>query len=371
MSLVIEHLEYLLLRHDCVTLPGIGAILVRYQAARFAPADEYLMLPPSRQLAFNAALSESDGLLESSVSRKSGVSFEVARDMVADDIASLRAQLMEYGRIPLGRLGFLNATESGTITFEPADVARWDFTYFGLKPIKLRGIVSNRDVNNTSEPVILPAIEAHTPDGDMPDSAEPTTRPSRRSFARIAVDIAASVAILLTLALFFWNPIHVSDEPVKASIAPVETAVKPAENSQTIAAESATDAEDIPAATDAVENVVTTTEQSTATTAEQPAALTAEKSVAQTAKKPVAKKEIPSKPTSIRFNENDAFCVIVASLPTEELAHRYIAEHPGRNLGILPQDGKFRVYGATSESYDDASAQKAKLGVAGAWICRR
>ena len=95
MSLVIEHLEYLLLRHDCVTLPGIGAILVRYQAARFAPADEYLMLPPSRQLAFNAALSESDGLLESSVSRKSGVSFEVARDMVADDIASLRAQLME------------------------------------------------------------------------------------------------------------------------------------------------------------------------------------------------------------------------------------------------------------------------------------
>ncbi|MDE5978968.1 MAG: hypothetical protein K2G84_02900, partial [Muribaculaceae bacterium] len=75
MNLVIDHLEYLLRRHDSVTVPGIGALMVRYRPARFDSRNPLVLLPPSRELAFNGALTESDGILENSVARRSGVSF--------------------------------------------------------------------------------------------------------------------------------------------------------------------------------------------------------------------------------------------------------------------------------------------------------
>ncbi len=61
--------------------------------------------------------------------------------------------------------------------------------------------------------------------------------------------------------------------------------------------------------------------------------------------------------------------MIVASFPEESQATRYIAENPGRVLGVLEQDGKYRVYAATGATYEEAAAQKSISD--GAWICRR
>ena len=110
MSIVIDHLEYLLQRHDCVTVPRLGAMMVRYRPARFESADSDILLPPARELAFNGAMTESDGLLEASVARQYGISFEAARRMVEEEISGLLHHLRHLGELHLGRLGQLQTT---------------------------------------------------------------------------------------------------------------------------------------------------------------------------------------------------------------------------------------------------------------------
>ena len=113
MSIVIDHLEYLLQRHDCVTVPRLGAMMVRYRPARFESADSDILLPPARELAFNGAMTESDGLLEASVARQYGISFEAARRMVEEEISGLLHHLRHLGELHLGRLGQLQTTDYG------------------------------------------------------------------------------------------------------------------------------------------------------------------------------------------------------------------------------------------------------------------
>ncbi|MDE6465278.1 MAG: SPOR domain-containing protein, partial [Duncaniella sp.] len=55
-----SHIEYLLLRHDCVVVPGLGALLVHEVHARF-DADSCTFMPPSRSLGFNPAVTHNDG----------------------------------------------------------------------------------------------------------------------------------------------------------------------------------------------------------------------------------------------------------------------------------------------------------------------
>jgi cell division septation protein DedD len=76
-----------------------------------------------------------------------------------------------------------------------------------------------------------------------------------------------------------------------------------------------------------------------------------------------------AKPT-IHFNEGDAFCVIIASFPDADQANVYLKEHSSKSLGVLQQDGKYRVYAATGATYEEATTQKSIVGN-GAWICRR
>ena len=118
MNSIASHVEYLLRKHDCVVLPGLGALLCRYVPASFADEDGVTLNPPGRFMAFNGMLTESDGMLASSVARQSGVTFEAATRSVEAEVAQMRAQLALHGDLQLGRLGLsrLNPTKSPAST---------------------------------------------------------------------------------------------------------------------------------------------------------------------------------------------------------------------------------------------------------------
>lgn len=380
MSLIIDHLEYLLRRHDCVTVPGIGALMVRYRPARFDNRNSLVIHPPSRELVFNGALVESDGVLENSIARRDGVSFEAARRIVNEEAESLSHQLRTFGSLMLGRLGELIYTEYGTILFNPHDVAGWDFRYYGLMPLYLKNAenavssgrepemipVAGKVASGVPAAGVLPPVRTWNPDGYGDDVVVPG-HDRRNRLTRSIVGIAASLAVIVTLALFFLNPIKVDNEPMKASLAPTETAVSRQEKvcqveekvESDVAAEQESEmsSENYEASAEPAGNLGDTRVEVAADEAvESPKAKTV-----------TSKADIVSK----RFLASDPYCVIVASFPVEEQAERYIAENRGKKLGVLQQDGKYRVYAATGSTYEEAAAQKAQAGVAGAWICRR
>ena len=373
VNLIIDHLEYLLRRHDCVTVPGVGALMVRHRPAMFDSRNPLVLLPPSRELVFNGALVESDGIIEASVSRRNGVSFEAAARIVSEEADSLCHQLKDFGTLMLGHLGELVYTGYGAIMFKPAAVSGWDYNYYGLQPLYLRNAdnvvrMPSGAVHALKEEVAsvtLPVSSIPQRCGDFSgDGMQEEQKPGRMT--RAFVGVAASLAVIVTLALFFLNPIKIDNEPLKASIAPVDEAhAEPVENVEgcTSAETSSVSAED-PAAVQTVEcpaqNVVLSKPRSDAADVVDTAAKT-------------AKGEHEGQKTSVapRFNAADPFCVIVASFPEESQASQYLSENRGRMLGVLQQDGKYRVYAATGATYEDATAQKQMVEAHGAWICRR
>jgi len=362
VNLVIDHLEYLLRRHDCVTVPGIGALMVRYRPARFDSRNPLVLLPPSREVVFNGALTESDGILESSVARRDGISFEVARRIVKEEAESLFHQLRTFGAIALGRLGELSYTEYDTILFSPADTSEWDFRFHGLRPLYLKNadtvVRHGRDSRDNRKEIVesgdgsestLP-LTVEPWNGEI-QSQEVVQSGRRGRLARSIVGVAASLAVIVTLALFFLNPIKVDNEPLKASIVPVEN----------VASEVRSESESVEIVTEEMADKVNDDDvvNVSASGAEAKTVMAVEE------QKPAERK------MSLRFDATDPYCVIVASFPEKSQAERYIVENSGRDLGVLQQDGKFRVYAATGQTYEEAASQKNLAGSDGAWICRR
>ncbi|RZK88838.1 MAG: SPOR domain-containing protein, partial [Hymenobacter sp.] len=58
-----DHLRPLLRDHDCVIIPDFGGLVAEPAPARVQPAGRHLLSPPTRQVAFNQALTRNDGLL--------------------------------------------------------------------------------------------------------------------------------------------------------------------------------------------------------------------------------------------------------------------------------------------------------------------
>ena len=66
--MVHDQLWQLLLEHDCVTLPGFGALLAEPVPARIHPV-RHTLSPPARRVAFSDRLRHDDGLLTEAVRR--------------------------------------------------------------------------------------------------------------------------------------------------------------------------------------------------------------------------------------------------------------------------------------------------------------
>ncbi|MDE7116246.1 MAG: hypothetical protein K2O56_07455 [Muribaculaceae bacterium] len=112
------HIEYLLLRHDCVIVPGFGAFINARKAARY-DAAESRWYPMKREVRFNKAVNHDDGLLANSYSRKCSLPFHEARILLNSDIRRMKSLLEEDGEVSLGKLGTIFLGEENTLLFTP------------------------------------------------------------------------------------------------------------------------------------------------------------------------------------------------------------------------------------------------------------
>lgn len=345
MNSVAAHMEYLLREHNCVVLPGLGAFICNYEPAHFDADNCNRLCPPGRRLAFNELIDNNDGLVASSISRRHGISFDAACRVISDEVGRIRRTLSDAGSLRFGRLGTLTVTGSGHLAFEPAQYSGINGYMFGLQPIRLQPVAHETPTTLLSVP-------------SVPTSAPLRVKEHHRrriSVRTVAMSVAASLAVLLTVGMLLVPPIRTSQPTQTASIAPVPTethAIEPTVVS-------------IPMPKEMPAKVVPVADaRQTATVSDAPIAMPAPVAAVQPSDKPAAQ----PKP---RFNADDAFCVIVASFPTRSQAESFVAAHSGKQLGILEKDAKFRVYGATGTTYNMANTQKQLTGQKDAWVCRR
>lgn len=131
------HIEYLLLRHDCVILPGFGAFINARTPARLDNAAG-MWHPMTCEVRFNSAVTHDDGLLANSYSRKYSLAFAEARTLLDSDIRNLKRLLDEDGEVTIGRLGSIMAGDENTTRFLPSSSVSRQSMELGMVPVAIR-----------------------------------------------------------------------------------------------------------------------------------------------------------------------------------------------------------------------------------------
>lgn len=310
------HIRYLLTRHDCVVVPGLGAFVAQRDNARIDESTGRL-IPPCRRVGFNQSLQHDDGLLASSVSRREGVSYDVARTLIANDVEMMRSRLQSSRMAILPRLGRFDR-EGGRLVFTPDETSLVVNSRFAALP-----------AISVLPAIQSPEVETMAADNDAVHVLELDYRSRERSLRRWRV--AASVALLLGLGGALSTPVLVDREQLSYASVTAPALVKGPHAVQLPAvAERRT--------VEVVKPLYITRPDAAEATATVHAG-------------PVAQLGPEALPTYDHY-------VIVASCETIAKARRFVGRRKSQHLGILPSDGRFRIYAAATATRTQAEAAR-------------
>lgn len=193
MISLIEHIEYLIRHHYCVVIPQWGALIAQYSPSQLQASK---IIKPKRKVAFNASIDHNDGLLANSLVRRHGISYDEALKLIADSVSLYKRQLQNGNEVAFGRIGYFTLNNNGSTEFTPFHQSNSNDEYFGLRSFTFKPLVSDSDVSSTE----VSAADKH-----------PHVVPShsRNRFAYRALQVAASIAIILGIAFVASTPIAV------------------------------------------------------------------------------------------------------------------------------------------------------------------
>ncbi len=131
MQPVFFHLAYLLTRHECVIIPGLGAFVVSSAPAKRA-TESGVLYPPAQVLGFNPEISHNDGILVNSVAKEKKISYKDAQLVVRQFADEIQKQLHEGKTIQIPWIGSLSLSAENKIIFTPDSRQTCNISNYGL-----------------------------------------------------------------------------------------------------------------------------------------------------------------------------------------------------------------------------------------------
>lgn len=327
MISMIEHIEYLISTHDCVIVPGYGAFIAQYTPATIC-SETSTFSPPIRSISFNQSINHNDGLLANSIARKDNVSYDDALRNISHAVNALNNQLKECNTIQFGCLGIFRYNTENSLIFEPSHSNTAMAECFGFK--KLPILTLEQLSESTAEIIDI----------------------DRVSYLRKirAVKYAASIILLIALSFVLTTPI--SFDKSKSEFASMSIV----KDMQNIQSQNINDSR-VLYISYPKENIEKDNNVSINASQRKKSTSTVHKSSG----------DVNNVETD---NTEGKYCLIVASLPSYELAAKHIAESKnGSNMRIMQKDGKYRVYVASNDSYKVLETKRSHYKES--WICKR
>ncbi len=311
MISLIEHIEFLTMRHDCVIVPGWGAFIAQYETARYDEATG-VTRRPRRILSFNARVDHNDGLLAQSVMCRESMTYDAACRVIDETVKMFKQQFINDGQLSFGRVGYFVRNNSGTATFVPMHDGSNDACdiYYGLTNVVLRPLEFNIEIGNveggTRRRLVVP------------------------QWLRRAGQVAAAIVVLLGMTIVLTTPTSLGErerEYAAVSMPGVNTAAKPVFNWDK-----------------------------------------AEMTLSIAMPKSEAKLSDASRQQSGRFH------LVVSSLPSQDQFADYLASHRdvAERATLIERNGKFRVIVASADDVATLMRERATLPAAyaaNAWVC--
>lgn len=229
MEILPLHIEYLLTRHDCVIVPGIGALIASEKEAAI-DATRGVVTPRRRVISFNGSVVTDDGLLSHSIAMRKKISYEEARRLLESLTAKMASDLKTEGEVSLDRIGRLVLDSEGCVSFQPRkSILDTDI----LTDARL--VCEERQQKSTPAVESRVAIaESHVSIAEEQPEPEQTPVPFRHmrtievpadryvfTVSRRFAHVAAMLAVILAVGLSLLIPINHTVEQ-KASVVPVD-----------------------------------------------------------------------------------------------------------------------------------------------------
>ena len=259
--------EYLLLSHDYVVIPGLGTFIVQQMDARWDDEEE-VFLPPYRSVRFNSELKQGDHTLLSSIAKIFHYTTEQSEKLLGNWLMDFKQSMEDDGYLEFGSIGVFTQ-EDKSIRFTSKESGVTTPEYYGLDAFHFD------EIEPKATAKVVPLTAAMEANED-----EITIRINRR----IANFFFAACAAILLFVVFNLPHQETSNFGVKSSI---QELLSPKANTQ----------------------------------AEVPVAETK----AQEPKVTVAKEEMPRPQVTAEPIENalEEYCIVKASAITKSNAERY------------------------------------------------
>lgn len=139
MLTLAKHIETLLVKHNCVVIPGLGGFVTQHQDAYYNE-EEGCFYPPMRRVTFNALLSINDGLLMERYQRHDGLSYYEASRLLNEHVDNLKQTIQTDGSVELIGIGTLAANSEGGINFTPREDGIMTPELYGLDSVFARKV---------------------------------------------------------------------------------------------------------------------------------------------------------------------------------------------------------------------------------------
>ena len=159
IALLSKMLLRLLQDHDSVSLPGLGAFVVKQEPAWFSDKG-YTINPPAKRLSFVAS-EEDDGLLVDYYAASNGIERAVAEDYIRRFACEMLEVLKRKKTLALEGLGRLRATRENAVFFVADPDLNLESESIPLRSVSLKSLVNEESVE-ISVPLRRPEPEEET-----------------------------------------------------------------------------------------------------------------------------------------------------------------------------------------------------------------
>ena len=157
------YIAYLLTKHECVIIPGLGAFIASALEADVIK-QAGLLCPPAQTLGFNAEIKHNDGLLTNAVAKGEKIPYKEACLQIARQVDLLNNQLFAQKSVLIPWIGQLSLLPEHKIVFTPSINLSCNATHFGLNNFylptlqELNEAVEILPVSSRKETVNVPII---------------------------------------------------------------------------------------------------------------------------------------------------------------------------------------------------------------------
>jgi hypothetical protein len=169
-----DYIKQLLYRYDCVIVPGLGAFIAQKNTSQY-DEDTHEFTPPFKEIVFNKAIQNQDGLLAETIAKAESMDFESAKYKVQLFVDDFFKAIAVDKHIKISKLGTFSLDSENNLSFQPLSKENYLASSFGLSRFQMEKIASFKaDVANAES---TGAMRSLNPVSLQEQSSESKSRP--------------------------------------------------------------------------------------------------------------------------------------------------------------------------------------------------